>query len=278
MSNFAFLQPEWPEVFAAASRAEALAYPDPRAACFYARRALEFAVQWLYKADRSLALPYQDNLAALLAEPGFAALATPRIATKTRLIKDLGNRAVHTQKVITQYDALTACRELFQFTYWLAHRYARGARPAAELTFNDALLPKTSPIPPQTQKKLEEQANSLAEKDEKLSDVLKKNAALDEEILRLRAEVAAAKAANEAAPDTHDYNEAETRDAFIDLLLKEAGWPLDQVRDREFPVHGMPTSKGTLDGDGFADIPTKRCGAGCLLEEVGVHLALCIGT
>src|SRR5271170_733465 len=182
MSNFAFLQPEWPEVFAAASRAESLVYPDPRAACFYARRALEFAVQWLYKAERSLTLPYQDNLAALLAEPSFAALTTPRIATKTRLIKDLGNRAVHTQKVITQYDALTANREIFQFTYWLAHRYARGARPEAELTFNDALLPKISPIPPQTQKKLEELAHSLAAKDENLSALLKDNAALDEEI------------------------------------------------------------------------------------------------
>jgi type I restriction enzyme R subunit len=253
MSNFAFLKPEWPEVFASASRAESLVYPDPRAACFYARRALEFAVQWLYKAERTLTLPYQDTLAALLAEPSFVALATPRIVTKGRIIKDLGNRAVHTQKVITQYDALTACRELFQFTYWLAHRYARGARPAAELTFNDALLLKTSPVPPQTQKKLEELASSLADKDEKLSDTLKKNSVLDEEILRLRAEVAAAKAANEAAPDTHDYNEAETRDAFIDLLLKEAGWPLDQKHDREFSVHGMPTSKGTFDGDGFVD-------------------------
>ena len=249
MSNFSFLRAEWPEVFAAASRAESFVYPDPRAACFYARRALEFAVQWLYKAERSLTLPYQDNLAALLAEPSFAALATPRITTKTRLIKDLGNRAVHTQKVISQYDALTAARELFQFTYWLAHRYARGARPAPELTFSDALLPKTSPIPPQTQKKLEELANSLAEKDEKLSDTLKKNAALDEEILRLRADVASAKAANEAAPDTHNYNEAQTRDAFIDLLLKEAGWPLDQPSDREFPLQGMPNNTG----EGFAD-------------------------
>src|SRR6185437_3493511 len=110
---------------------------------------------------------YQDTLAALLAEPSFQALATPRITTKTKLIKDLGNRAVHTQKVITQYDALTACRELFQVCYWLAHsyargEYARGERPAADLQFDDALLPKTSPVPKQTQKKLEELAASLA--------------------------------------------------------------------------------------------------------------------
>ena len=41
-------------------------------------------------------------------------------------------------------------------------------------------------------------------------------------------------------------NEAETRDYFIDLLLKEAGWPLDQKRDREFPVSGMPNRSLSL--------------------------------
>jgi type I restriction enzyme R subunit len=249
MSNFAFLQSEWPLVFESAVKAESLVYPDPRSACFYARRALEFAIQWLYKAEPALTMPYQDNLAALLAESSFVTLATQRIVAKARIIKDHGNRAVHTQKVITQYDALTSCRELFQFTYWLAYRYAREARPAPEMTFDDALLPKTSPVPPQTQKKLEELANTLAAQKEDLAVLLRDKTALDEELQRLRAEVAAAKAANEAAPDTHDYNEAETRDAFIDLLLKEAGWSLDQPRDREFPIQGMPNHAGV----GFAD-------------------------
>ena len=168
-------------------------------------------------------MAYQDSLAALLAEPTFVALATMRIAAKARIIKDQGNRAVHTQKVITQYDALTACRELFQFAHWLAHRYARGARPAPELSFNDTLLPKTSPVPPQTQKKLEELAASLAAKDESLAELLKDETALNRDIQRLGAEVAAAKSANEAAP-TPRLQRKGIRDAFIDLLLKEAGW------------------------------------------------------
>lgn len=247
MSNFAFLQSEWPQVYESAARAEAMVYPDPRAACFYVRRALELAVRWLYKADAKLTLPYQDNLAALLAEPTFLALASARIVAKTRLIKDHGNRAVHTQKVITQYDALVACRELFQVCYWIAHRYAQGARPPAELTFNDAHLPKTSADPQQTQKKLEELAASLAARDESLKALLKDKESLDAEIVALRAQVAAAQAANEAVPDAreHEYNEAETRDAFIDLLLKEAGWELRQKgRDTEYEVRGMPNSTG----------------------------------
>ena len=250
MSNFAFLESEWPQIYEAAARAEASVYPDPRAACFYARRALELAVKWLYKADTRLTLPYQDNLAALLAEPSFQTVATARIAIKAKLIKDHGNRAVHTQRTITQYDALVACRELFEFAYWLATHYSRDARPAAELKFDAATLPKTSPVPKQTQKKLEEMAAALAEKDESLAAALRDKETLDAEIASLRAEVVAARAANEVAPDTHDYNEAQTRDAFIDLLLKEAGWDVNRPgRDTEYEVHGMPNREGV----GYAD-------------------------
>jgi type I restriction enzyme, R subunit len=41
---FAFLQAEGPEVHEAADRAAAAVHPDPRTACFYARRALGLAV------------------------------------------------------------------------------------------------------------------------------------------------------------------------------------------------------------------------------------------
>jgi hypothetical protein len=41
MSQFAFLTAEWPLVAEAAVKAAATIHSDPRAACFYARRALE---------------------------------------------------------------------------------------------------------------------------------------------------------------------------------------------------------------------------------------------
>ena len=66
MTNFAYLQPEWPAGFEAATKAADAVYPDPRTACFYARRALELAVAWAYKHDGSLRLPYQDSLSALM--------------------------------------------------------------------------------------------------------------------------------------------------------------------------------------------------------------------
>ena len=244
MSNFDFLKAEWPDIFEAAIKAEALAYSDPRVTCFYARRGLELAVTWLYRSDRSLKLPYQDHLAALIHEPSFRNTVGEAIFTKVRLLKDLGNIAVHSGKAISQADALTAVRELFHFCYWLVHTYARGAKLSSGLTFNINLLPKTSAFRAQTQAQLKQLADQLAEKDERLSAVLADRANLDTELQRLRLEVAAAKAANIARPDTHDYSEAQTRDYFIDLLLKEAGWALNKKQDTEYDVDGMPNAEG----------------------------------
>ena len=61
MTQFAFLQIEWPAVHDAAVRAEAAVHADPRSACFYARRALELAVAWAYKHDAALKLPDLDS-------------------------------------------------------------------------------------------------------------------------------------------------------------------------------------------------------------------------
>ena len=259
MSNFTFLKAEWPELHDAATRAESLTYPDARTSCFYARRALELAVHWLYKHDASLRLPYQDNLSALIHEPTFRNAVGPAVFAKAKLIRDLGNLAVHSHKPIQQSDALAAVRELFHLGYWLAHTYARGAKPPPALTFDsDRLKPglQTLGVPPlggtgapQTLDQLQGLETQLRERDEKLSSLLADKETLDAELTRLRAEVAAAKMANTAQADTHNYSEAETRDYFIDLLLKEAGWPLDQPRDRELEVSGMPNTqeKGFVD-------------------------------
>ena len=248
-SNFSFLQAGWPDVYDAACRAEALAFPDARAACFYARRALELVLHWAYKHDAGLRLPYQDNLSALLHEPTFKAAAGAAVFGKMQIVQRLGNAAVHSGRPVMQFDALTAVRELFHIGYWLAHTYGQGAKPAAALAFDAEALPKTAPVPKQTMDQLVRLEGQLRERDEKLSALLSDNVAMDEELRRLRAEVATAKAANAAVPDTHDYSEAETRDYFIDLLLKEAGWALGDARDRELEVAGMPNAQAK----GFVD-------------------------
>jgi type I restriction enzyme R subunit len=249
VSQFAFLQGEWAGVFESAARAETAVHADPRTACFYARRALELAVNWAYKHDVSLKLPYQDNLSALIHDPSFKAAAGEAVFSKARVINTLGNRAVHGHRAIPLDDALVAVRELFHVAYWFARTYGRAARPDPGLSFNASALPKATAVRGPTAEQLQQLEAGLRERDENLAALLADKTTLDEELKCLRAEVAAAKLAAAAQADTHDYSEAETRDYFIDLLLKEAGWPLDQPRDREFEVSGMPNEKGV----GFVD-------------------------
>ena len=130
MSQFMFLQTEWPAVFDAAAKAETAVHADPRSACFYARRALELAVAWAYKHDAGLKLPYQDNLSALIHEPSFKQTAGEAVFGKARVINTLGNRAVHGHGAVPEADALAAARELFHVAYWLARTYGRIGRPA----------------------------------------------------------------------------------------------------------------------------------------------------
>jgi type I restriction enzyme R subunit len=249
MSNFAFLQSEWPDVHGAAAKAEALAHSDARTACFHARRGLELLVHWLFKYEAKLRLPYQDNLSALIHEPTFKQVAGDAVFNKARVIVTLGNRAVHSSRSIAPADAQAAVKELFHVCYWLAHTYARGTKPIPGQTFAPNALPKTTPLPKQTIEQLQRLETQLSEKDEKLSILLADKTALNAELTRLRGEIAEAKKANTAQADTHNYSEAETRDYFIDLLLKESGWALDQPRDREFEVAGMPNTqeKGFVD-------------------------------
>ena len=132
----------------------------------------------------------------------------------------------------------------------LARTYGQHTRPPENLTFDPAAIPKPSaPPPPQGPDQLKRLEEQLHERDEKLSTLLADKTAFDAELQQLRAEVAAARQANLAQPDTHDYSEAETRDFFIDLLLKEAGWALDRPHDQEYEVTGMVSP----DGRGFVD-------------------------
>lgn len=252
VTNFAFLRAEWPAIYEPARRAELAARSDPRAACFYARRCLELSVDWAFTYDVALKAPYETNLSALIHDPTFRRTAGNTIFTKAKIIVRLGNRAVHDKHQISQHDSMTAIAELFQVCYWLAHTYSREHKPPAALTFDPALVPETKIVGTATLEQLKRseaefraQADALtAEK----SAIVAERDAMAAELERVRAEVAAAKAAAAQTPDTHDYSEAATRDFFIDLLLAEAGWPLQDDRDREYEVSGMPGGK-----QGFVD-------------------------
>ena len=250
MSNFSFLQQEWFPIHDSVSKAESYLNSDPRAACWYARMTLEQVVDWLYMYDPNFVC-YERSLGARVYEPTFKVNASEGIFTKATLVIAIGNRAAHA-KATKKVDAMTAITELFHITYWLARTYGKSQRPDPALQFKQALIPKvqqTDVISLEQLLKQEEALKLQHLENAALKAKLEGLAAIEQELTTLRAEIAKAKAVNQTEQDPHDYNEAQTRDYFIDLLLNEAGWRLDKPEDREFEVAGMPNDKGI----GFVD-------------------------
>ena len=251
MSQFAFLQAEFSPVFDQVSKAEIAALSDPRGAYFYSRLALETAVKWMYAHVGTLRSPYSNDLSALIHEGTFNTLAGNSLVTKARIIKDLGNRAVHDARNVAPQAAVASLRELFHFSYWLVRTYAKGAKPEPGLQFSPEAMPKTAQVEATTLARLQTVAKAYIEETKAPEQgeaarvqTEQQEAELKAEISRLQAEISEIKKANKGTVDGHDYNEAQTRDAFIDLLWHEAGWSLDQERDLEFPVTWMPSKAG----------------------------------
>ena len=247
MPNFDFVRRTLPALHADCVRAESYLTSDPRAACFYARRAAEGLVSYLYDV-LALPLPYRDDLAAKISDSGFQAKVPHGITTKLTTIRKVSNTAVHDGRLIRADVALAVLRELFTVAVWTSYHHSPHPETVPlQAHFDPALAAKAAPLSraevAQLAAQLQAQdvahARELALRDEEL-------AAKDAELAQLRVRIAAAQAS--AAPDTRDYDEAGARE-FIDLLLHESGWPLGQARDREYPVTGMPNAEG----HGYAD-------------------------
>ncbi len=272
VGNFDFLQAEWPQLHAEAKKAERDALFDPRTTCFYARRTVEHTVKWIYR-TQNLPEPYKSDLAARLHDGKFVGVVGHKLVSKMDLIRKLGNAAVHEAKPVSKDAGQKALAELFHILSWLARSYATqpSSKPSPHQQFDPDRLPKPGggaavaktvaqlgKLEAQMAAKDAQLEKSEAEKqdlvaqlkarDEAVETAVLEKASYEQLVAELRGQIAAAQAASAATPDTHDYDEAQTRRDLVDLMLHEAGWALDQKRDREYPVTGMPEGK-----NGFAD-------------------------
>ena len=252
-SQYTLIAGQWPELHQEAQKVEQFALSDPRTACFYARRTIELLVEWVYDNDSQLERPYAaQTLADLIYARVFSDLAGEQMR-RFRLLKDLGNKAVHRTDPIRPGDAVTAARELFQVLRWFALTYGRDQQRVRGCSFNADLLPSRDAATAQqaqNREQLEALAEQLAERDIQLRDQRLAALASQEELDRLRQEITALRKANEAAARPEpDLSEFDTRRGYIDHYLEEAGWEDGQSCTHEHEVQGMPNATGT----GFVD-------------------------
>ncbi len=254
-SQYSLIAEQWPELHEEAARVERYALADPRTACFYARRTVELLVEWVYANDSQLQRPWgEPSLSQLIHTVDFRELVGPQLLSRFKLLKNLGNDAVHRSEAIRSGTAVLAATELFQVLRWLALTYGRNPADARGHRFDKALLPAAEPAAQQqrqSREQLERLANQLAERDQQLRAAREESAASQEAVELLRLEITALRKANQAAAQPEaDLTEFATRRLYIDHYLEEVGWRLGEGRSDEVAIAGMPNATG----DGFVDV------------------------
>ncbi len=247
-TNFSFLQHEFAPMYENARRAEQHVYTDPMYCAILCRKSLEELVKWLYDNDQDLELPYDTTLNSLMHEQSFVNVIPQSLLRNTHLLRKIGNNAVHGNQKVSQGDALSALRILFDFSIWVVRVYSSSQTPVA--TFNDAILIAGTPVSRSRKEteELQQQHEDTRQQLERANKELKQNEQLMLELQARLEAVHAVKTANKESVTVHiSLGEAETRKLYIDTLLKEAGWDITAAGCAEYPVKGMP------DGDGRAD-------------------------
>ena len=232
MTNFDYLkkEPKFNTFSDVAISAEKVLYIDPTSCIINCRRAMEFAIKWMYSVDASLVMPYQDNLISLMSTEEFRDIIDEDLLKRMQFIRKMGNNAAHSGKKITDDQAILCLENLQIFFDFVCYCYADEYE---EHTFDKSLLVKDE--------------TSQVNKDFPEVDIEKliaENKALKEELTARREEQA-----ETYVPKPLDLSEYKTRKIYIDAMLMDAGWNegSDWINEVELP--GMPNKSEV----GYAD-------------------------
>ena len=231
MTNFDFLtsDSQFNTFSSVAVSAEKILSIDSSACVLNCRRAMEFAVKWMYSVDSSLSMPYDDRLVCLMDNTDFRDIVGSDIWRRMKLIRTLGNDAAHSGKKISKDSAALCLENLFVFLDFVAYCYSADYE---EHKFDRTLLDNHSVNPAETAKQTGE---ALKEAEVKLEQLMAENVALRGELTARRAEQQ-----QTYVPKPLDLSEYKTRKIYIDAMLIDAGWTEggDWINEVELP--GMP--------------------------------------
>ena len=207
------------------------------------RKAVELAVKWVYSADKTMKMPYKDNLQSLIHEPSFRFAVDSNTWGKLPFIIKLGNLAVHTERSVQSSDALASLKGLFEFVQWIDYCYGSDYQ---ERVFDESLIP-TEKVAVDT-RKIKEQESLLGEKEAEIE-------ALRKQIEQMSAQYTAEKEKHqqERSFQPEDLSEFQTRKIYIDVDLKFMGWKFDGTDadvQEEYSVQGMAGVVGQM---GYCD-------------------------
>ena len=232
MTTFDFLKKEqkFSSFADVAISAEKILLIDYSASILNCRRAMEFAVKWMYSVDQSLIKPWDDKLVSLMSTDEFRGIVDADLFRRMDFIRKMGNNAAHAGKKATKEQALLCLENLYIFMDFLAYCYADEYQ---EGKFNPDLITDNSA-----------ETDTAAEAELKLEELMKENAALREELTSRREEQQ-----QTYVPKPLDISEYKTRKIYIDAMLEDAGWVEGKDWINEYEIPGMPNKSEV----GYAD-------------------------
>ncbi len=233
MTNFDFLlkDKQFDTFSGVAIAAENTLHIDVDSCVINCRRAMEFAVKWMYSVDKALYLPYQDNLQNLMNGEDFRDIVGNDIWQRMDFIRKVGNSAAHGGRKVTGEQAELCLENLYIFLDFVACCYGKNYKSS---NFDKSLLELTP----------EEALSFVPDNNIDLSKLIEENRELKEELTARRA-----KQQQTYVQKPLDLSEYKTRKIYIDFMLEDAGWREGRDWLNEVELPGMPNRSEV----GFAD-------------------------
>ncbi|MCQ2548698.1 MAG: DEAD/DEAH box helicase family protein [Lachnospiraceae bacterium] len=249
-TNFDYLktEPKFASFANVAISAERIILMDPEASIMNSRRAMEFALKWMYSVDTELEMPYQDNLQSLMNAEEYRQIVGADLRKRMDYIRKCGNIVAHSGKKQGR-DVAMLCLEnlsiyLDYIAYCYADHYEEHPFDATLITNRQEAAKKKKEEAEETKELLAGKQEELAQKEIDLKKLMEENAALREELSARRQEQQPT-----YVPKPLDLSEYKTRKLYIDAMLLDAGWTEGKDWINEVELPGMPNKSEV----GFAD-------------------------
>ena len=250
ITNFDYLknEPKFSRFADVAISAEKIILMDPEASILNSRRAMEFAIKWMYSVDSALEMPYQDNLQSLMNAEEYRQIVGPDLWKRMDYIRRSGNSVAHNNKKLGRDEAMLCLENLFIYldfvSYCYSDQYEERAFDKTLITSRIEKAKKSKEAADTAKAELEKEQERSAKQELDLQKLMAENASLKEELSARRQEQQ-----QTYVPKPLDLSEYKTRKLYIDSMLIDAGWTEGKDWMNEVELPGMPNKSEV----GFAD-------------------------
>ena len=250
ITNFDYLknEPKFSRFVDVAISAEKIIFMDPEASILNSRRAMEFAIKWMYSVDSALEMPYQDNLQSLMNAEEYRQIVGPDLWKRMDYIRRSGNSVAHNNKKLGRDEAMLCLENLFIYldfvSYCYSDQYVERSFDKTLITSRIEKAKKSKETADAAKTKLEKEQERFVKQELDLQKLMAENASLKEELSARRQEQQ-----QTYVPKPLDLSEYKTRKLYIDSMLIDAGWTEGKDWMNEVELPGMPNKSEV----GFAD-------------------------